>query len=222
MNFENIIYTLIISIVLIPTLYFMLKVAMKNECAEYVTETVDVNKFYLLAFIPPLAYVIYACLNWGVNMYAVIYFIIAMALGWSCITDFKHQELADTNTLIFFVLSLGIWLEQNSSTQMQQVLATIATTAGLSLMWKFIGGIGFGDIKLLIPILLFLRPDQYLAYLGNSIMIAFIYAVGLILLKKTGEDRKFAFGPFLIYGFYLTLVGFDALMLLVNTMLSFL
>lgn len=222
MNLKNIIYTLITLIVLVPTLYFMLKIAMKNECKEYVTETVDVNKKYLLAFIFPVAYVIYACLNYGVNMYAVVNFVIAMSLGWSCITDFKHQELADTSTLIFFLFAFGMWLGYDLTTQIQQITTIIAVSIALILVWRYIGGLGFGDIKLMVPLLLFLNPTQYLSFLGNSLTIAFIYALGLILFKKVGDERKFAFGPFLIYGFYLTLFKFDVIILVSDLILMFL
>lgn len=221
MDFKDMIYTLVMMVVLLPLLYKAMETAMYNETKEYVTETVRKSKKYYLAFIPTIAYVLYACAKNGANMYSVVCLIIGVALGWSCITDFKHQELADTSTLIFFVFAFGIWLNYDLTTQLQQINVIIVVVGTLLLAWKFLECIGFGDIKLMVPLLLFLTPSQYLGFLSNSLILGLIYAIGLILFKKVGEERRFAFGPCLIYGFYLILFGFDTVTTLSNLLISF-
>lgn len=220
MDFKNMIYTFVMMIVLLPILYKMTETAIYNETKEYVTETVKKNKLYYLAFIPTIAYVLYACSKNGANMYSVVCLIIGIAMGWSCITDLKHQELADTSTLIFFIFAFGIWLNYDLTTQLQQINTIIVVIGALVLVWKFLECIGFGDIKLMVPILLFLTPSQYLGFLSNSLMLGLLYAIGLILFQKVSEERRFAFGPCLIYGFYLILFGFDTVTVLSNLLLK--
>ena len=221
MDIREILLNIVVIFALTPFLFKMFETAMRNETEIYVTETNVLQSRYILAFVPTIGYAFYTLYLNGASLSVVMNLIIAMALGWSCVVDFKHQELPDTSTAIFLVLTLGKWFGYTGETQLTQLICLVGTLTVLILVWRFLGCLGFGDIKLIVPILLYLSPSLYLAYLGNTLITAFIYAICLIVFKKAAEDRRFAFGPFLIYGFYLTLLGFDFISLLSNVILNF-
>lgn len=128
-------------------------------------------------------------------------------LSVSIIIDFKHKELPDYLTLLsfflsvmyLFVISLGVSLA--TTRQYLFILLGIVSICVLItfIICYFFGGIGFGDVKLLIPVLLFIPPRYIMSYWVNTIILACIYS--LFLYMKT-KDKKLTipFGPFIIMG----------------------
>lgn len=132
---------------------------------------------------------------------------IISVLSVSLIIDFKLKELPDYLTLLsvflsgmyLFVISLGV-----PSATIGQYLFTVFGIVGVSvfitfLICYFFGGIGFGDVKLLIPVLLFIPPKYIMSYWVNTIILACLYSLFLYIKTK---DKKLTipFGPFIIFG----------------------
>lgn len=205
------------ALLLAPIFYKIFEIILKKEDAEY-TKVVPYKSLYLLCFLPTILYSLVMTYKFGFALYSVLHMVIGVGLAWSCITDLRIRELPDSVTLIFFIISLKMFFDQPMDTWLMKILTVVVTTVILYIIWKFVGGLGFGDIKLLIPILLSLSPSMYLGFFTNSIFIAFIYAIMILIkTKKDPEaDKTFAFGPFLIWGYYLTLFGISILEMIVN------
>lgn len=200
-------------------LYF--KEILYNEDKRY-TENLKSNSLLCLfcMIITASFPIYYMCMN-GVSFKMLTLFIISIGLGWSCMIDFKLQELPDSVSKLFMIIAFCLFIVGENNQEKTYQAISIAIVVGVMLiLWKFVGGLGFGDIKLIVPIMLSLPVSSYLAFLCNSLIVAFIYAIGLLIFKKVGEDRRFAFGPFLIGGFYLTMFGIDFLGMLTTYIIS--
>lgn len=122
----------------------------------------------------------------------------------SLYTDARLKELPDFATALLLVISI-IYLLIEPTNALWRVLAAIITAIVVGTMALTIGGIGFGDAKLLLPIVLYLNTlPKGMGYITNVTLVAFIYAV-LLIIRGKSKNAKFAFGPFLIVGLYLTL-----------------
>jgi len=67
-------------------------------------------------------------------------------------------------------------------------------------------GMGLGDVKLAIPLGLWLGLERGITWLITTFIIGGIVAVVLLSLKKAKLKTKIAFGPFLILAFWITLL----------------
>lgn len=122
----------------------------------------------------------------------------------SLYTDARLKELPDFATLLLFVVSF-MFLLIHPTNALWRILAAAIVAIAVGAMALTIGGIGFGDAKLLIPIVLYLDTlPKGIGYLTNVTLVAFVYALSLIIRGKS-KNAKFAFGPFLIVGLYITM-----------------
>lgn len=164
------------------------------------------------------AFIIYMYWTIGQNLTPVplsvtIFFMGLAVLIQSALIDFSIQELPDSCTLVFgiyLVMSLllgGGFANILSRLTMSGVLMVIYV-----ILYKISAGIGWGDIKLLLPItLLTTNVEIVLNYWLGAVIPALIYAIFYAIkhrdkLKETGFNFKFAFGPFLIIGLLLMFV----------------
>lgn len=92
-------------------------------------------------------------------------------------------------------------------------LGLTAVTASLAALffwslWYFTKGkgMGFGDVKLVIPLVLLMGWSKSLVGLILSFVIGAIFGVFLIVYKKKTVKYKVPFGPFLIVGTVIALV----------------
>ena len=65
---------------------------------------------------------------------------------------------------------------------------------------------GLGDVKLAIPLGLWLGLEKGLNWIMTSFILGGIVAYILLLLGKAKMKTKIAFGPFLIIGFWIILL----------------
>lgn len=72
-------------------------------------------------------------------------------------------------------------------------------------------GMGLGDVKLAIPIGFFLGPSLSLYWLFLSFLTGGIVGIILIMLRKAKLKQQIAFGPFLIFSFFMVLFFGDQL-----------
>jgi len=124
---------------------------------------------------------------------------IISVLSVSLMVDFKVQELPDCLTVVAWVLGVLFLLLVNTSNYLITIGIAVAVALLMFLICYFFGGIGFGDVKLIAPILFFVPPSYMMSYWLNTVIAALV--VALVILVKT-KDRKFrfAFGPYMIMG----------------------
>lgn len=127
--------------------------------------------------------------------------------------DFDHKIIPDQ--LIFWTIVLAI-VFQTSKIQLQSLedsvydalFAFLISASFINLYSKIRGKLmmGFGDIKLIGALTLFIGLFNVLYAVIIACITGILYYLLLVLFKKLDEDKTFAFGPFLCIGFYGILV----------------
>lgn len=120
-------------------------------------------------------------------------------LSISLVIDFKLQELPDCLTILSLILSLVFLFVANFRNPGLTVLVTIITAIVMGIISVVFAGIGFGDVKLIVPVLFFVPPIYIMNYALNTILIALLTAI-ILYIKTRDRKMKFAFGPFIILG----------------------
>lgn len=220
---ETILIQYMFTFILIIASYFFFRYTLKNEDEMYLENFEAYKSFYFFIFVLSLAYPVLNIIQNGFSLENLLGVVLAVGLGWSCIIDFRHQELPDTITFLSLLIAICLVTntgEIDSLASQCSAISVIVTI--LFVICKTITGIGMGDIKLIIPLMLMIPVSSYLSFFCNSLLLGLIYAISLMIFKKVQEDRHFAFGPFLIGGFYLTLFGFDFLSMLTSMIINLL
>lgn len=120
------------------------------------------------------------------------------------IIDLEHQIIPDE--LTWAVLMLGLMVN------VQSPLVALFTAFVLSLLLLSLflitagRGMGLGDVKLAIGLGVWLSFIDGLKWLTVSFILGGIVASVLLLLKRANLKTKIAFGPFLIAGFWITIL----------------
>lgn len=127
----------------------------------------------------------------------------------SALIDLKIQELPDSITIAFQLFVLVLYVVSAPLDMQAAVLRAIIMEAFYYVL-AFIGGLGYGDVKLLFPISMCLSYIEYLDFWTYTLIATFIYLIPAAILHKrkglTLKGFKFAFGPFIIVGFFITIV----------------
>lgn len=126
----------------------------------------------------------------------------------SFMVDIKLKELPDSMTFIALISAI-IWImnhgwEQHTS----EIIISVATTGFMFLFAYFTNGFGMGDIKLILPLMLMLPVTSYFDLYLCIFVPAAIFGLYL-LIKNKKLHQRFAFGPFMILGFYACIIGFE-------------
>ncbi len=135
---------------------------------------------------------------------------IISTLSVSFFIDMKLKELPDCATILSLLLAIPFFLISNTSNWVVTIAAVVAVFVLLFLVCLFFIGIGFGDVKMWVPIGLFLVPSAVLGYWVNVYAIAIVYCIYL-LVKTKDRKHQFPFGPFMIAGLLLIFIHVDLL-----------
>lgn len=115
------------------------------------------------------------------------------------IIDIKKKIIPDFLILILFLSYIGIYFFTDKTLLSLSLIKSTIIFIVLFTVYKIVGGIGFGDVKL-ISILGygFSLPNLYIMLLTASIS-GIIYILAIQKIKKT-KDIKIAFCPFIFSG----------------------
>jgi prepilin signal peptidase PulO-like enzyme (type II secretory pathway) len=134
-------------------------------------------------------------------------------------SDLLYMVLPDVITGILMTLTLlyrlalvfsGIMEPMDLVKAIAGTMIGVLLIGGLWLLTKG-KGMGFGDVKLIIPLALLVGWPSVLAMLMLAFVIGASYGVTLIVLGKKKFGQVVPFGPFLILGTVLTLIWGDSL-----------
>ncbi len=123
--------------------------------------------------------------------------------------DFDHKILPDN--LVFLTACLGLLFSTteysliNTETAIyHSLIAFFCSHIFISTYSKLRGQLmmGFGDIKLIGALTLFIGLNNFLYALIIACLVGIIYYIIILFSKKLDEDKTFAFGPFICIGFY--------------------
>jgi len=146
------------------------------------------------------------------------------------VVDLRHRIIPDSANLLLAVFGLGLLLIKDSFSihfpfqgsffksysvifSANSTLLLNTATALLTALIIYGGiilltrgrGMGLGDLKLALPIALFLGwPDVLLAF-GASFIIGALFSIPLLLHKVKKISDAIPFGPFIILGVYITI-----------------
>lgn len=118
------------------------------------------------------------------------------------VIDIEHQIIPDE--LIWLTLFLGLLFYNHQSLFSNLFPAFFLSLMLLTLFLMTKGrGMGLGDVKLAIPLGLFLGLEKGIYWLMTSFILGGITASILLVLKRATLKTKIAFGPFLIIAFWI-------------------
>jgi leader peptidase (prepilin peptidase)/N-methyltransferase len=124
--------------------------------------------------------------------------------------DVLEHRLPNRFTLRLFVLTipaLGLALLLSQSWEAIAWAAALGLgTALLGLLLGLTGGLGLGDVKLMISLNMILGwLSPWLALISNTIAVVSAALVGVFrLLDSTPHSKQVAFGPYLLAAFFIT------------------
>lgn len=205
---KNNIFIIIIFLILSIMLQLSLVYISKKNNYKYT------KKFKILALIIVTFITSYLFYFYKVDTLSIIYFLIFNIMISSSCIDFMYKELPDSYTLIIGLIGLiklfllrnnnvycySILLKRNLNYPEIYFISSILLFIIFSIILYFSNGLGGGDVKLVTVIGLFIPYYFILQYLIISLFIASIYALYLLIVKKSNKKSTLAFGPFLIIG----------------------
>lgn len=101
--------------------------------------------------------------------------------------------------VVYLLCNLTLWKDI--------LLGGVILVVIFSVLFIFSGGnLGMGDVKMSFPIGLFLGKGMLLTFLFSSFLSAAIISVALLLLRVLKKDDKIAFGPYMVVGFFYSLL----------------
>lgn len=120
--------------------------------------------------------------------------------------DLKHYIIPNRLNLVLTVLAV-IFLLCNLAYWIDILLGGVILLVVFSVLFIFSGGnLGMGDVKMSFPIGLFLGKSLLLTFLFSSFLSAAIISVILLLFKVLKKEDKIAFGPYMVIGFFYSLL----------------
>lgn len=165
----------------------------------------DKKEYLMGAILNGLFYVL-IYMKFGFVQYAWLLMILSIILTALFLIDFKYQDLPDGLNGFVFLLSIIYLVVWRIDTPIPYIITTISLFVGFLLLALLTGALGGGDIKFMGAIGLFFHYNQIPQLLMYAFFTASIFAVGLMIFKKSKKDDMFAFGPFLIIGALATLL----------------
>lgn len=136
------------------------------------------------------------------------------------VTDYLYLIIPDAFVAILFTLTV-IYRISLVSFGIMQLGDLFMAIIGMCLSVLFIGslwfitkgkGMGFGDVKLMIPLSLLMGWPSTLVGVFLSFTLGGIFGIFLLILKKRKIKQVIAFGPFLIMGTFISLIWGDQIL----------
>jgi len=133
--------------------------------------------------------------------YPVVYYLLYTISLVILVVDLEHQIIPDELTWI--VLLLGLYNFSFVNIFSGFLVSILLLTLYLATLGR---GMGLGDVKLAIPIGLWLGLENSLTWLLLSFVCGGLVSSMLLILKKANLKTKIAFGPFLIFAFWIVIL----------------
>ncbi|HLE48578.1 MAG TPA: prepilin peptidase [Patescibacteria group bacterium] len=131
------------------------------------------------------------------------------------VIDLEKKIIPDRLSLGLFAIVLLMFIFFNPDYTYKNIF-TGFTAASFLLLVNFVTkgkGMGFGDVKLALPLGLMLGWPLTISWFLLSFVIGALVGVALILAKKTTLGKEIPFGPFLVIGYFLTIIWGDLIIL---------
>ena len=146
-------------------------------------------------------------LHFGIMQFLIFYSIFLITLT-IFIIDLEHQIIPDGLSWILILLGLiGILLSPQNINLYSSLFSGFVFSFALLLLHIITKGkgMGLGDVKLAIGLGIILNLSKGLTWLMLSFLTGGVIASILLITGRAKLKTKIAFGPFLIFAFWLTL-----------------
>jgi prepilin signal peptidase PulO-like enzyme (type II secretory pathway) len=143
----------------------------------------------------------------SIALLVVFYIVTSLAIS-IFIVDFEHQYIPD---ILAFMLA-GVVLFSLLVTNNSQIFYYLLSGFGAAFFLLLINlvtlgrGMGLGDVKLALALGLALGFPLVVIWMFVSFVLGSVIGIMLIILKAAKFKQRIAFGPFLIAGFFLSML----------------
>lgn len=133
----------------------------------------------------------------------IIFIVIFFALA--IITDLEEMIIPDTAVYSLIIIATAILIFANP----EKLYINLFTAFGFSVLFLLLNlitfgkGMGLGDVKLAIPIVLFLGWPIAVPWFMMSFIIGAFFGLILLSLGMAKFGKKIPFGPYMIISFYI-------------------
>lgn len=200
----------------------------KIFCKEFFTEYMKHFKpKYILSFVTAVIYIaLLYTIGWQdsrvYQMELIKYMLLTPMLLSAFVIDWKYQIIPNRLNLTIFEVGLAFTFMQgiyNINLAINLLLGAVVG-AGIFLIITLLGGMiagkeamGFGDVKLMGALGLFLGWIPIIALSLIAFLLGAIISIILLITKKKKTDEYIPFGPFIVMAtFIVMLVPFDILL----------
>jgi len=159
--------------------------------------------------------------TWSPNIIGAIISILIMISASIVIImiDFRHHIIPDSMQLTLFIGVIAYHLFSNSL-QVTIIGEALVVALPILLLYLVTGGkgMGYGDIKLQMSLGLLLGIIKGCIGLYIGFIIGAVYGMILIIFRKAGRKSHIAFGPFLLFGAWISFWWGDILLQYIRMM----
>lgn len=195
----------------IPVLSF---IAYKGKC-RYCGDQIS-PQYPIIEMLNALIYII-IFIKFGFTIDFIFYAIISSILIVVTVIDLQNMIIPDI--LIILILATTViykitsYLLYKTSPDILNSLGALALSSGIFLLIILIskGGMGGGDVTLIGSLGFILGVKNILLTIFLSFIFGAIISVLLLLFKIKGRKDPIPFGPFIVLGFFITLIAGDYL-----------
>lgn len=165
--------------------------------------------FMLLLLVVNLAVAMFMRLFYGDSVLDIVNMVALLSVMWPCAWIDRKSFLIPNRLLIFGlairVLLIAVSVFTAPAEFVHLLLGSVVAAVALllvSLLCRLIspGSIGFGDVKLLMLMGVFLGTDRIWGAILFSMITAFFYSLFLILTKRATRKTEIPFAPLLLAG----------------------
>lgn len=156
----------------------------------------------------------------GLRPSSLIYAVVCSCLIVLALIDYDHKIIPDRFHIIIGISAVALGFITREVTWLERVIGFFAISLPMLVLALVTGGIGEGDVKLFAVCGLLLGWKLILLTMLLSSVLAAVYGIALMAIKKAKGKTEIPFGPFIafsviicllagerIINFYLSLLG---------------
>lgn len=197
---------------------FCFALVYRSEITEDAEKPLNRKHLLIYSIIAAVINVAVACIAKTVfheSIFEILRILALLAVLWACAWTDKKSFLIPNIVLLLGLLVCILFFAVEcfiapDSLRYNIFSALAAATAVLiiSLLCRLISpnAIGFGDVKLMMLMGLYLRFGRMWSAMLFSVIVAFVYSIFLVVVKKANRKTEMPFAPILLAGTMLSLI----------------
>lgn len=176
----------------------------KGKC-RYCHTRISPRYFFIELLTGILYILIYQ--TYGYTLQSLFHFIFTAILIVIAFIDYDTMDIYDYNHYLILTLGILRYLLVRDLAFIEQLLGSFILFIPLLLIYYLIkDGLGGGDVKLVGSCGFYLGISSSVLAFFISTISATLYAIYLLLIKKKSSKTQIPFGPFLCFGFLITIL----------------